>query len=648
MSTNDIFNRVITDLWRVSWQSAIIIPAVLVLRFVLGRHLPACWRCGLWMLIGLRLILPALPHSPLSLFNLWSQKPQLLNTPVTTISYTEQNLPFPSQPPLQIEHPAIHWPEYLLLAWATGILFFSARLLIVNTLFAMRVARSSLPAPAQIEAMLLSCRDELAMRRLPRAIITPAVYTPALFGLLNPHLLLPTDFALCLDERQKRLVLLHEMAHLRRHDLLAGWIAAALQILHWFNPLVWLAGAYWRADMESACDELLLTSMAPEQRADYGALLLKLALRLAPLPPPPAVAIIGGKFELKRRILSISRFSRPAAPWSIAGALLVLTFAVVGLTDAQVNPAAQPANDQSPAQKNTELRIYDMRPLLPAGPPYDAAKANEDIDAIRLSIARQVGAKDMARIHTDFDNRTGELVVSAPPFAQALIAASIRNFLRPNQKPVVAIAIRFIAAKELPLQLPASTSPQSGSTLKMLSDDQLTQILQAVDKGDGSIVSAPRIIADYGQTAKMSVGTSNQYVSDLKQAPKGVIAITDTVATGIEVTTVPHVNLSDRTIVLQLTAQLTELQGFDKKLLPGHDNKWIVEVPRKSTTFLNARLALSDGASAVASMPNPTNDSPPNLPKPDIAAGPQSIDLPDGQRMFMIVTANIIAPPPNP
>jgi beta-lactamase regulating signal transducer with metallopeptidase domain len=53
-----------------------------------------------------------------------------------------------------------------------------------------------------------------------------------------------------------RFVFLHELAHVRRRDILMSWLMALLQVVHWFNPLVWFAFSRWRADRELACDAL--------------------------------------------------------------------------------------------------------------------------------------------------------------------------------------------------------------------------------------------------------------------------------------------------------------------------------------------------------------------------------------------------------
>src|SRR5207248_3646996 len=73
-----------------------------------------------------------------------------------------------------------------------------------------------------------------------------------------------------------RYVFLHELAHIKRHDILAGWLMAVLQIAHWFNPLVWLASYRMRADRELACDALALSYARENENQRYGDTIIKL------------------------------------------------------------------------------------------------------------------------------------------------------------------------------------------------------------------------------------------------------------------------------------------------------------------------------------------------------------------------------------
>jgi cell division protein FtsI/penicillin-binding protein 2 len=91
----------------------------------------------------------------------------------------------------------------------------------------------------------------------PKLVIGPAGSVPMVWGIISPCLLLPEDTDEWPDEKL-RAVLLHELAHLRRHDPAALLLCQTTQALHWFNPLVWLTVRRLREDQERACDDDVL------------------------------------------------------------------------------------------------------------------------------------------------------------------------------------------------------------------------------------------------------------------------------------------------------------------------------------------------------------------------------------------------------
>ena len=158
---------------------------------------------------------------------------------------------------------------------------------------------------------------------------------PALCGAFRPCLLLPEDLADRLSGRELELVFLHELAHLKRGDLLVTALASVLAALHWFNPAVWLAFARWRSDRELACDEAVLSRVGADQARTYGHTILNVLAGLNGTGRVPgSVAVAEDRRQIRRRITMIARFKHRNWTAALPGAVAMVVLAAVALTSA--------------------------------------------------------------------------------------------------------------------------------------------------------------------------------------------------------------------------------------------------------------------------------------------------------------------------
>ncbi|MDX1996894.1 MAG: M56 family metallopeptidase [Thermoanaerobaculia bacterium] len=153
---------------------------------------------------------------------------------------------------------------------------------------------------------------ELGLRRPVTLLESPIASVPMTWGTWRPVVLLPAA-ARHWPADQRRAVLLHELAHVRRNDAALSALAHLACALHWPNPLVWLAARRQRAEAEHAADDrVLLRGLRPSLYAGH---LLAVARAMAQGPPPPrpvlAMASPEGRSGLARRIGAILDGDRP-------------------------------------------------------------------------------------------------------------------------------------------------------------------------------------------------------------------------------------------------------------------------------------------------------------------------------------------------
>jgi beta-lactamase regulating signal transducer with metallopeptidase domain len=380
---------------RNSAAAAVLVVLVLLAQRIFRKHLSPQWHCALWLIVAARL-LPFSLSSDVSIFNLWPHA-AIANSPaapdrprIAEALRSTGNLPVAVTSPLP-EHRQIagatspeatplrnsvniQWdsPTILFAAWVGGIVGLTGFVLFESIRFARRVRRMRPLEDPVVLTLLQECCERAGVRRPPAVMVGTEVTTPALHGAFRPRLLLPVEFTTNFSLDELRFIFLHELAHLRRRDLLLNWVMTALQIIHWFNPVIWLAFARWRVDREIACDAAALEAAGATSSRAYGKTMLRLLANVSvPRPHPGLVGILEDKRQLHRRLRMITAFSPVRRPFVAVGLIAIL--GLVGLTDAQV---AAPAPASS-ARAMTNTSSSSSAPRLVSNSDVDNALASE-------------------------------------------------------------------------------------------------------------------------------------------------------------------------------------------------------------------------------------------------------------------------------
>jgi len=318
-------------LLKASWQASALAVVVWLVIHALGDHLDPRWRCRLWMLVIVRLAWPVSLPSPVSLFN-WVGTPAVLDPPAAEPSWTGTEF--------------LIWTRILENPWVQGVwammMFLLVGRLLLSSTWAWWVQRTARPLDSWQTWWILQTCKEASGCTTPLAILeSRKVQSPCVLGIFRPRLVLPRGLIHDLDSEELRLVFLHELAHLNRRDLVLNWLLAAVEIIHWFNPVAWLVTRQLRADREEDCDARALESR-PESGQVYGGVILKLLDRVAvpdsSVAPVLSSRVLGGEESeiqpLLHRIHAIRRF-RPGSRCRVVGFCSWLAVALIGLTDAE-------------------------------------------------------------------------------------------------------------------------------------------------------------------------------------------------------------------------------------------------------------------------------------------------------------------------
>ena len=337
-----------------SWiiPSSLVIAAVLAIRFALRGKISLRLQYALWAVVLVRLLLPfQIFISPFSADAVVEE----LNIPGAMqqayisanedayarqydATYHESMRRYESRnqqvDPVVVEREAAEYAQlsmvldlrfHLMNLWLRGMAAMALVIVACNLHFARRLRRS---------------RRDFPVPDCPlRVYVANAVPTPCVFGLFRPAIYLTPGAAE--DETVLRHALTHELTHYRHLDHVWSVLRSLCLVLHWYNPLVWIAAKVSRADGELACDEGALRILGESQRGDYGRTLIGLSCGSRPGSLFVTATTMTGSLRERIKLL----MKRPKTTMLTLTALIMVVTVIVGCTFSTAPATEQPGID---------------------------------------------------------------------------------------------------------------------------------------------------------------------------------------------------------------------------------------------------------------------------------------------------------------
>ena len=376
-------------------HSAVMVVLLLVLRALLRDRIPARVYALGWLLVMLRLALPAVPGTPLSVYALGDA---LTATPAAAISMTPETVTVTTAAEVGPVTTAVAedaWtaglPTTVLLGlWLAGALAVLLLSLWRHRALARLLRNGRSLRDDGLNHLAEECRQAMGVRTPIRLVEVDGIGLPAVVGWFRPRLLVSLQQVSGLSEFQWRCVLLHEMAHLRRRDLWFGGLVTLVQAVHWFNPFAWLAARCWREDRELAADALALRVLGPERHRDFGGTLITVldSNRLRRATAPSAAFLPSGWNGLRRRISVLAKFRGESHATTALATLGIAVLATVTMTDCI---EAEPVDGPEPVAASKELtpgvELFDTKRFKEAAVFFDQAAAELPDESLREKAA---------------------------------------------------------------------------------------------------------------------------------------------------------------------------------------------------------------------------------------------------------------------
>lgn len=361
---NTLFQNILTA----SFHGSIVILAVMLLRLVLKKT-PRKYICLLWLLAGLRLLMPFQIQSDLSLqpsadpVTQVQQQISRSQTPAAPEDFSPADLdvPAPVQTPEAL--PDIQTPVTTVISSTpspapetapepdTGFDFLS-----VLPWFWLGIACCfGIYSLYTYLTLKLKVREAV---RIPGGWECDRIETAFILGFIRPNIYIPMG----MTPEEQRYILAHERTHLDKGDhwfKMVGFLALAL---HWFNPLVWAAYILLCKDIEIACDERVVQFMELEERKAYSAALLNCSTNRAHFAACP---VAFGEVSVKERIKSVLSYKKPGFWISLVG-VIAIVFVAVCLVTSPARKDAAAAGDTEPTSVSDAVSVHNVDELLAA------------------------------------------------------------------------------------------------------------------------------------------------------------------------------------------------------------------------------------------------------------------------------------------
>lgn len=302
--------KVFVYILNMSLSAVWLILAVIAVRLIF-KKLPKKFRIILWGIVALRLVIPNLPGSPVSL---------VPSSQVITPDYS-------SGGSVSINS-GIYSVDIVADKITDSSAFSSVDMTAFNDVFAYIwfIGAVGIMIYAVISYISLKRKVSTAVLMNENVYECDSVSSPFVFGLIKPKIYLPFN----ISPADRGCVILHENAHIRRRDHITKTAGFFIAAAHWFNPFVILSFVLLCRDIELACDESIIINMDKEQRADYMQALFNLGVKKSRISICP---LSFGEITVKERIKSVMNGKKPAKIVIAAGVALCIIVGACFLTD---------------------------------------------------------------------------------------------------------------------------------------------------------------------------------------------------------------------------------------------------------------------------------------------------------------------------
>ena len=292
---------------------------ILMIRRFADQKISPKWKYALWVLVLIALIVPYRPQSNFALLQRTSQIPDIsfreeydmakgkLHQALEVSDAASEEKTAADKLKDQVN--TLFWKSAAVdvaipLIWFFGVPVNLVFLMFSRLALSRKIKQHTLKND-NYHALLTQCKERLGIKADIQIVLQDYLSFPAMMGFYKPKILLP-KYIEDMQEENVSYILLHELLHYKRKDMLVNYFFLAIQALYWFNPLVWMLFRYIREDMELLNDTCLLRYIGSENGKNYACSLVEvLGHSCNASVAPKLLCMADGKKNVERRITMI-------------------------------------------------------------------------------------------------------------------------------------------------------------------------------------------------------------------------------------------------------------------------------------------------------------------------------------------------------
>lgn len=314
-----------------------VVELILLLRPVTAKIFPARWQYGIGKMAITFFLLPV--------FLFVGKLPLVQPVEKSYLAEPSVILKAISAPPsngfvdtLMKKHLTVETVELtqaILLIWFVGAMVFAGWHFYCYRRFSKQLRIDSFPVSEDTATAVLlsSCKAALGIHGEVKLMLNPKVKSPMLVGLCRPMILLPTSN---MRELDLKLVLTHELMHLKRKDLWVKMLALLAGTLHWFNPFAHVLRKDISTWGELSCDEALAVEMSHEERKLYGESILNTLDNHSGINTAFCSSLCESRKHIERRLTMLLNVKKMKKHIAIFAVFAIVAIAYIGTAVAAV------------------------------------------------------------------------------------------------------------------------------------------------------------------------------------------------------------------------------------------------------------------------------------------------------------------------